>query len=68
VYAAGGGGDQLGWVPREIAEEIAPEIDAGKPWSALVLREQRQSPRDPRTGLTMLLAPTEELRLQAPPP
>jgi len=67
VFAAGGG-DQLGWVPREIAAEIAPEIDAGKPWSALVLREQRASPRDPRTGLTMLLAPTDELRLQAPPP
>ena len=63
-----GGGEQLGWVPREIAAQIAPEIDAGKPWSALVLREQRASPRDPRTGLTMLLAPTGELRLNAGSP
>jgi hypothetical protein len=59
------GGPQLGWVPREIAAELAPEIDAGKRWSALVLREQRASPRDPRSGLTMLLAPAAELRLRA---
>jgi hypothetical protein len=64
---AGGGGEQLGWVPREVAAEVAPDIDADKPWSALVLREQRASPRDPRTGLTMLLGPTDELRLQARP-
>lgn len=61
------GGEQLGWVPREIAAEIAAEIDAGEPWSALVLREQRLSPRDPRNGLTMLLAPTAELHLRARP-
>jgi hypothetical protein len=61
------GGEQLGWVPRELAAEMAPEIDAGKPWSALVLREQRASPRDPRSGLTILLGPTNELRLQARP-
>jgi hypothetical protein len=61
-------GEQVGWVPRELAAEIAPEIDAGQPWSALVLREQRRSPRDPRTGLTMLLAPTDELHLDAPSP
>jgi len=30
-------------------------MDAGEPWSAVVLRERRASPRDPRTGLTMLL-------------
>ncbi len=54
VYA---GGEQVGWVPREVAADVAPEIDAGRPWSAIVLREQRPSPRDPRTGLTMLLAP-----------
>jgi hypothetical protein len=59
------GGAQLGWVPREIAAELAPEIDAGKPWCAVVLREQRRSPRDPRSGLTMLLAPAPELRLRA---
>ena len=52
-----GGGEQAGWVPRELAAEIAPDLDAGRPWSAVVLREQRASPRDPRSGLTMLLAP-----------
>ena len=51
-------------MPRAVAEEIAPAIDAGEPFSAVVLREQRASPRDPRTGLTMLLAaaPSIELR------
>jgi HIRAN domain len=51
------GGEQVGWVPRELAAELASEVDAGRPWSAAVLRERRASPRDPRTGLTMLLAP-----------
>ena len=50
------GGAQLGWVPRELAAELAPDFDAGRPWSAVVLREQRRSPRDPRHGLTMLMA------------
>jgi HIRAN domain len=50
------GGPQVGWVPRELAEELAPELDAGRGVSAVVLREQRPSPRDPRRGLTMLLA------------
>jgi hypothetical protein len=32
-------------------------------WHAIVLRERRRSPRDPRDGVTMLLAPVEiELR------
>jgi len=57
---------QVGWVPRAVAEEIAPKIDAGEPFSAIVLREQRASPRDPRTGLTMLMAaaPAIELRIR----
>jgi hypothetical protein len=67
VHAAGGG-EQLGFVPREIAEELAPRLDAGEPWSAVVLREQRASPRDPRTGLTMLLAPAESIELRPAPP
>jgi hypothetical protein len=46
---------------------LAPELDAGRPWSAIVLREQRRSPRDPRHGLTMLLAPAEQLELRATP-
>lgn len=60
------GGDQVGWVPREIAAALAPELDAGRPWSAIALREQRPSPRDARSGLTMLLvpAPAVELRVR----
>ncbi len=57
-------GDQLGWVPRELAAELAPQLDAGRPWSAVVLREHRRSPRDPRHGLTMLLAPAEGIELR----
>lgn len=65
VHLAGGGG-QAGWVPREVAAEVAPSLDAGERWSAVVLRERRASPRDPRTGLTMLLArsPAVELRVR----
>jgi hypothetical protein len=59
------GGQQIGWVPRELAAELAPAIDGGRPWSAIVLREQRASPRDPRSGLTMLLAPDPEIELRA---
>jgi hypothetical protein len=57
-------GEQLGWVPRELAAELAPRLDAGTAWSAVVLRDRRRSPRDPRTGATMLLAraPAIELR------
>ena len=63
VEVAGGGGTageagaHLGFVPREIAADLAPRLDAGEQWSAVLLREQRASPRDPRTGVTMLLAP-----------
>lgn len=55
------GGEQVGWVPRELAAEIAPQLDRGAAWSAIVLREQRASPRDPRSGLTMLLAPDADV-------
>jgi hypothetical protein len=58
-------GEQVGWVPRELAAELAPDIDAGTPWSAVALREQRRSPRDQRTGLTMLLAAAPEIELRA---
>jgi hypothetical protein len=60
-------GAQVGWVPREAAAELAPEIDSGRAHSAIVLREQRRSPRDPRHGLTMLVAaaPAIELRAEA---
>jgi hypothetical protein len=64
IAVATADGALLGFVPRELAAELAPELDAGRPWSAVVLREQRSSPRDPRTGVTMLLAaaPAIELR------
>jgi hypothetical protein len=64
AIAVHAGGEQVGWVPRELAAELAPELDEGRPWSAIVLREQRRSPRDPRHGLTMLLAPEAELELR----
>ena len=60
----GGHGEQVGWVPREVAAELAPELDGGRAWSAVVLREQRRSPRDPRHGLTMLLASSESVVLR----
>ena len=55
---------QLGWVPRDVAAQVAPELDAGRPWAAVVLRERRASPRYPRTGLTMLLAPAQAIELR----
>jgi HIRAN domain len=64
AIAVHAGGAQVGWVPRDVAAELASELDEGRPWSALVLREQRRSPRDPRHGLTMLLAPAERLELR----
>jgi hypothetical protein len=57
-------GSQLGWVPRDLAEELSPSIDAGEAWSAIVLRERRESPRDPRTGLTILLARNAQVTLK----
>ncbi len=61
---ADAGAGQLGWVPREVAATVAPSLDAGDDWSAVVLREQRRSPRDPRSGVTMLLAPADAIRLR----
>jgi hypothetical protein len=51
-------GEPLGYVPRE----LAPEVD--ERWSAIVLRERRATPRDPRTGLTMLLARADTIELR----
>jgi hypothetical protein len=72
AIAVHAGGAQIGWVPRELAARIAPALDAGEPWSAIALREQRASPRDPRHGLTMLLAPARTIELDVrdrrPPP
>jgi hypothetical protein len=58
------GGEQAGWVPRELARVIGGELDAGTQWTAIVLREQRASPRDPRTGITMLLARAGAIELR----
>jgi hypothetical protein len=58
------GGEQIGWVPRELAAELAPALDAGRSWAAVSLRERRPSPRDPRSGLTMLLAPAPSIELR----
>jgi HIRAN domain len=66
AIAVEAGDEQVGWVPRELAAELAPDLDAGRPWSAVVLRERRASPRDPRTGLTMLLAPAPAIDLREP--
>jgi hypothetical protein len=51
-------GEPVGYVPRD----VAPRVDAT--WSAVVLREARPTPRDPRTGLTMLLAHDETVALR----
>jgi hypothetical protein len=61
------GGAMVGFVPRELAVEVAPELDAGRPWTAVVLRERRDSPREARTGITMLLAPDSEVSLRPRP-
>jgi hypothetical protein len=58
-------GEHVGWVPRELAVELAAELDAGREWSAVVLRERRPSPREPRSGLTMLLARAPAIELRA---
>ena len=52
-------GEPVGYVPRELAPLVA------EGWSAVVLRERRDSPRDPRTGLTMLLARADTLELRS---
>ncbi|MDX6691198.1 MAG: hypothetical protein QOG15_2655 [Solirubrobacteraceae bacterium] len=57
-------GEQLGWVPRDVAAELAPALDAGTAWSVVALRERRASPRDPRAGLTMLLAQADAIELR----
>lgn len=72
VHTAGGE-QQLGFVPRDVAAQIAPQLDAGTTWTAIALRESRTSPRDPRKGLTILLAPAATIELvpaarRGPPP
>jgi HIRAN domain len=67
AIAVDAAGEHVGFVPRELAAELAPDLDAGRPWTAVVLREQRPSPRDPRSGVTMLLSP-EPVELRVRPP
>lgn len=38
VHLMTGACDQIGWLPREIAAEVARDIDAGGNWRALVTR------------------------------
>ncbi len=56
-------GERLGFVAREPAAGMAPRIDGGEAFAAVALREQRASPRDPRTGLTILVGPGPTLEL-----
>lgn len=67
VAVLAGDAAQVGYVPREVAGRLAPELDAGRVWSAVVLRERRPSPRDPRNGLTMLLARAAAIELRERP-
>lgn len=60
-------GRQLGFVPRELAAELAPLLDRGETWSAIVLREHRPSPREERSGAVMLLARADTIELRPPP-
>lgn len=48
----------VGYVPRELNTRVQAS------WSAVALRERRATPRDPRTGLTMLLAAADSLELE----
>jgi hypothetical protein len=64
IAVLAGGGGQAGWVPREVAPQVAADLDAGRPWAAVVLREQRPGAREARSGLTMLLAPAETIELR----
>jgi len=57
-------GVRAGWVPRDVAAEVVASLDAGERWAAVVLRERRASPRAPRAGVTMLLAPAEAIVLR----
>jgi hypothetical protein len=43
-------GEAVGYVPRELNTSV------DESWHGVVLRERRDSPRDPRNGLWMLLA------------
>ena len=53
------GGETLGYVPRELNARV------DETWSAVLLRERRDSPRGPRTGVTMLLARADTLELRS---
>ena len=45
IAVHGAASEQIGWVPRELAAEIAPELDAGEPWSAIA-RSAKSTSRD----------------------
>ena len=57
-----------GFGKTTLLAQLAGGLDARRPWAAVVLREHRPSPRDPRSGLTMLLAPAAQIELHQRPP
>lgn len=61
---------QVGFVPAELAADIAGRIAAGELLGGVILREYRTDPPDDRrVGLVMLIAPMGKvtLRVEAPP-
>ena len=61
------GGAQVSFVPRELAAELAAELDAGPPVvGGGAARAARLAAR-PRSGVTMLLAPAEAIELRPRP-
>ena len=58
------GGDQLGWVPREVAASLAGGWTPASRGRRSSCASGGPSPRDPRSGLTMLLARAEAIELR----
>ncbi len=62
------GEQQLGYVPAEIAPEIAERIAGGEPLGAAIVREHRSEPEGGRRlGLVMLIAPAGRVTLSVEP-
>ena len=64
VHRAGGGERPAASCRASSRPSSRPSSTTGTAWSALCLREQRRSPREPRTGLTMLLGRAEAIELR----
>lgn len=61
-----GGNHVLGWVPRTVAREIAPELDAGRVWVAMYPHTMRGDGLAPIATM-ILLRVTEEIGVQSNP-